>query len=124
MPIPDEAVNDWFVKDARWFEVDYVAAGQKMKHYFNNYDEKILANAEALRAENAEKFSNAAMDKTFHPMLDKYVPAFATEEAIKLPPLKKLNLPGAFNGTESVPIQAGEPATEKTTSPTTLTHAK
>lgn len=123
VPIPDEAINDFFVKDARWFDVDYAAAGKKMKHYFNNYNGKILADAEALRVENMEKFSNAAMDKAFHAYLDKYVPTFAIEEQIKLPKLRKLNLPGAFNGKESVPIQSGTPSTEKSSSPTTLTKA-
>lgn len=92
-PIPDEAVNDWFIKEARWFDVDQQAAGLKMKHYFNNYSPKLLEDAEKLRAENAEKFSNQAMDKTFHAFLDKYVPKFATEQPFVLPPLKKLNLP-------------------------------
>lgn len=92
VPIPGEAINDWFMKDAQWFEVDYEAAGRKMKNFFLNYDEK-LADAEKLRAENAEKFSLEAMDKTFHAMLDKYVPKFATEQIINLPKLKKLNLP-------------------------------
>lgn len=120
-PIPEEAINDWFVKDARWFEVDYAAAGQKMKYYFNNYEGKILEDAEALRKENAEKFSNQAMDKVFHSMLDKYVPKFAEEAQVKLPVLKKLNLPTAHNGKEDVQIMSGEPSKEKSTSPTTLT---
>lgn len=89
-PIPDEAVNDWFVKDARWFDVDYSEAGKKMKHYFSNYDENILKNSESLRLENMEKFSLQAMDKSFHALLNKYVPTFAVEEAIKLPTLKRL----------------------------------
>lgn len=93
VPIPGEAVNDWFVKDAQWFDVDYEAAGRKMKNYFQDYSEEIQSNAEKLRAENAEKFSLEAMDKAFHAMLDKYVPQFATEQTIVLPKLKKLNLP-------------------------------
>lgn len=92
-PIPQEAINDWFVKDARWFNVDYTAAGQKMKNYFNNYSEKILKDAELLRAENEEKFSIKAMDKAFHSILDKYVPKFSLESTIVLPKLKKINLP-------------------------------
>jgi len=125
-PIPDEAINDWFVKDARWFDVDYVAAGQKMKYYFTNYNGKIIEDAESLRVENAEKFSLPSMDKAFHAILDKYVPEFPSEEAIILPKLKKLNLPKltlpmAHNGKESVQIVSGEPSTVKTTSPTTLT---
>lgn len=93
VPIPGEAVNEWFVSGAQWFEVDYSAAGQKMKNYFNNYGGAILDDAEALRKENAEKYSIEAMDKAFHALLDKYVPQFASEQTIVLPKLKKLNLP-------------------------------
>jgi hypothetical protein len=122
-PIPDEAINDWFVKDARWFDVDYATAGQKMKYYFNNYEGKILEDAETLRKENVEKFSLEAMDKSFHAMLDKYIPKFAEEAPVKLPVLKKLNLPTAYNGKEAVQIMSGEPSSVKTASPTTLTKA-
>lgn len=121
VPIPDEAVNDWFVKDARWFDVDFNMASKQMMNYYKNYDEKLLANAEALRAENAEKFSLKAMDTVLHGYLDKYVPEFPSEAPLILPKLKKLNLPGAFNGKESVPIRQGEPSEVKTTSDTTLT---
>lgn len=93
VPIPGEAVNDWFVKEAQWFEADYEAAGRKMKKYFMDYSNDILDNAEKLRAENAEKFSLQAMDKAFHAMLDEYVPKFSVEQTIVLPKLKKLNLP-------------------------------
>ena len=111
-PIPDEAVNEWFVKDARWFDVDYAAAGVKMKHYFNNYNESVLADAEKLRAENTEKFSLQAMDKSFHALLDKYIPKFAEEQTLKLPKLKKLN----------IPVGASPPnSNSPTSSPTTLT---
>ena len=120
-PIPDEAINDWFIKDARWFNVDYAAAGQKMKFIFNNYNGKVLEDAETLRVENMEKFSLVSMDKAFHAMLDKYVPQFAMEEKIILPKLKKLNLPKAFDGKNSVDIKVGEPSTSKTTTDTTLT---
>lgn len=120
-PIPDEAINDWFVKDAQWFDVDYVAAGQKMKYYFVNYNEKILGDAELLRAENAEKFSLAAMDKEFHAILDKYVPQFAVEQQIILPRLKKLNLPKLETSTTAGGCTPSVPTASKTTSDTTLT---
>lgn len=120
-PIPDEAINDWFVKDARWFDVDYDDAKMKMRYYFQNYDDGILKNAESLRKENAEKFSLQSMDKLFHAYLDKYVPSFAVEETIKLPKLKKLNLPVANNGKEDVQIKMNETSQVKSTSSTTLT---
>jgi hypothetical protein len=94
-PIPGEAINDWFIKEAQWFDVDYEAAGRLMKKIFENYDEKLLAKYEKLRAENMEKFSLQAMDKAFHLLLDKYVPAFAVEEQIKLPKLKRISLPSS-----------------------------
>lgn len=125
VPVPDEALNEWFIKEARWFDVDYPAAGTKMKHYFNNYNEKVLEDAEKLRAENAEKFSNQAMDKVIHALLDKYVPKFAVEQQATLPTLKKLNLPRVYNSKtkEAVEVPAAEPAKEKTTSETTLVKA-
>lgn len=92
-PIPDEAINEWFVKNARWFDVDQEAASKLMKYHFDNYNGAILNDAEALRIENAEKFSMQSMDNAFHAYLDKYVPTFATEEAIKLPTLKRLKIP-------------------------------
>jgi len=128
--IPQEAINDWFVKDARWFNVDYEAAGKKMKYYFQNYDASILDDAEKLRAENAEKFSLQAMDVAFHAFLDKYVPKFASEEAINLPKLKKLNLPKKVNlpavqvGDKVHEMPPAEPSKEKTTTNTTLTAVK
>lgn len=108
VPIPDQAVNDWFVKDAQWFDVDYNEAGKLMKGIFYSYDERLLENAEKLRAENAEKFSLQAMDKTFHALLDKYVPEFAIEEAIKLPKLKRISIPGVKT---EAPSAADSPVT-------------
>lgn len=125
-PIPDEAINDWFMKEARWFEVDYASAGLKMKHYFQNYNGRLLEDAEKLRIENSEKFSLQAMDKTFHAMLDKYVPEFAMEQKIVLPKLKKLNLPkpaavSAATATTFGGAAPNTPSLTKTTTETTLT---
>lgn len=95
VPLPQEAVNDWFVKEAQWFEVDYALAGDKLKTYFHHYGAKMLEDAEKLRLENIEKFSNQAFDKAFHALLDKHVPQFATEESIIIPSLKKDAAPAA-----------------------------
>jgi glycosyltransferase involved in cell wall biosynthesis len=118
-PIPDEALNQWFVAQARWFDTDYQAAGIKMKNIFNHYED-YLSNAEKLRLENMEKFSIQAMDKEFHALLDKYIPKFSTEQPIILPKLKKLNLPKATSATDGGAVP-NEPSTTKSTSETTLT---
>jgi hypothetical protein len=90
--IPGEAVNDWFIKEAGWFDVNYPAAGEIMKNVFNHYD-SYLPQAEMLRVINQEKFSIQAMDKVFHEMLDRVIPPMAIQQTINLPRLKKITLP-------------------------------
>lgn len=90
--VQPESVNEWIIKESKWFYVDYKAAGERMKslvHYYGKY----LDDAEKLRVENMEKFNMDVFDKNFHAMLDKYLPTFATEQKIVLPPLKKIQLP-------------------------------
>ena len=117
-PIPGEAINDWFIKEAQWFDVDYDAAGRLMKQLFYNYDDALLAKYEKLRVENMEKFSLQAMDKVFHSLLDKYVPKFAVEEQIKLPKLKKISLPTVpiMPAGGAAPADPLAPGTQVTTS--------
>lgn len=117
VPIPEEAVNDWFVKDARWFDVDLAAASSKLKNYFHNYSKSILEDAEKLRVENMEKYSYEALDKAFHALLDKYVPPFATEQTINIPKLKRLNIPKMPAGGCASP----DPKSPGTTVETTIT---
>lgn len=92
-PIPDPAVNEWFVKNSQWFDVDYKEAQILMKSLYNNYDETLLDKYEKLRIENTEKFSINEMDRVFHGFLDKYIPEFSVETPLKLPRLKRINMP-------------------------------
>jgi hypothetical protein len=87
--IPPESANEWLIREAGWFNVNYEQAGRKMKGLIDNY-EKLLEKAENLRVENMEKFSLLQMDKAFHALLDKYIPEFPTEQKIILPKLKKI----------------------------------
>jgi hypothetical protein len=127
-PIPGEAVNDWFIKEAQWFDVNYEEAGRLFKRIFSSYDERLLEKYEKLRAENMEKFSLQAMDKAFHALLDQHVPKFAVEEEIKLPKLKRISLPGSIQtppeppkdmGTSSLVMPAGGCAPQKDGQPVT-----
>jgi hypothetical protein len=113
-PIPNEAINDYFVKEAQWFNVDYESAGNLMKRTFNHYDEKLMAKYEKLRVENMEKFSLQSMDKAFHAMLDKHLPKFVIEEEIKLPKLKRISLP---SGIQPVPVVPKEELTSSLVMP-------
>lgn len=96
--IPGEAVNEWFIKESGWFNVNYVAAQEIMMNVFNHYD-SYLNRAEELRKINHEKFSIQAMDKVFHEMLDRVIPKFAIQQPINLPKLKKITLPKLNNTT-------------------------
>ena len=92
-PLPNEAINDWLIKDSQWFNVDREKAAEKLKSYFTNYSQERLDKAEKLRIENVSKFSFETMNTQFHALLDKYVPTIARENAIVLPKLKKITLP-------------------------------
>jgi hypothetical protein len=98
--IPQEALNDYFIKEAKWFQVDYQRASEKLLSFYKYYGKSMLEDAESLRKENEEKFSTQAMDKVLHSVLDKYVPEFVVQSNIVLPKLKKLNLP-KLNKTET-----------------------
>ncbi len=99
-----KSVNDWIIKESKWFKVSYSLAEDKLKYiYQNRNNEKLIQKAEYLRAENAEKFSLEAMDKKLWTLLDKYVPEFATENKFVLPKLKSVGSSIA-NATEKLTL--------------------
>jgi len=90
--IPGEAVNEWFMKEASWFNVNYAAASEIMRNIFYHY-ESYLPKAEELKKKNEINFSIQAMDKKFHEMLDRIIPKFSIQQQIVLPRLKRIELP-------------------------------
>ena len=73
-----------------------------MKNCLYNYG-AYLRRAEELRVRNVAQFSNEAMDKRFHGLLDKYVPQFATETKLVLPKLRKIGMPEAAKVADGTP---------------------
>lgn len=89
--VDKKSVNQWIIKESKWFKVSYSLAEDRMKQvYFARKSDKYTKNAEYLRKENAEKFSMTAMDKRLWSILDQYVPQFAVENAFVLPKLKPI----------------------------------
>ncbi len=87
--VDKKSVNQWIIKESKWFKVSYSLAEDKMKQvYFARKSDKFTKSAEYLRKENAEKFSMEAMDKRLWSILDQYVPQFAVENQFVLPKLK------------------------------------
>lgn len=87
--IPGDAQNEYFIKEAAWFDVNLTKASEKLKTMFNHYG-GFLKKAEKLRQENVKNFSLQAMDKQLHSILDKYLPTFAVQQPFVLPKLKKI----------------------------------
>ena len=83
------AVNDWLIKDSKWFVVNYSAAAQKFEDVYKNYD-TYLEKAKKLAKRNETQFSREKMDSDFIKLLDAKVPEFSVESQVKLPKLKKL----------------------------------
>jgi hypothetical protein len=93
--VDKKSVNQWIIKESKWFKVSYSLAEDKMKQvYFARKSDKFTKNAELLRKENADKFSIPAMDKRLWELLDKYVPQFAVENQFVLPKLKSVGNAG------------------------------
>jgi glycosyltransferase involved in cell wall biosynthesis len=90
--LPPHSVNDWLIKESKWFQVNYEAAKEKMRHVFSNY-ESYLDKAEKLREENSKLFCLDEMGKQLDKIFNKYVPQFAIEKPLVLPTLKKISLP-------------------------------
>lgn len=80
-------VNDWFMKDARWFKVDYGYAMRVLQTVHNKYD-LYKKSAQEQQKYVKENFTYQKMVNKFLDILDK-VPV-ATEVKLKLPKIKKL----------------------------------
>lgn len=66
-------------------------AEEKIKNFYYSPQKSLYENAEKLAEENSQKFNIQEMDKTFHGLLDKYIPEFSVEQKIVLPKLKKIS---------------------------------
>ena len=87
--VPPSACNDWLIKEAQWFNVNYSVAAQKMEEVFESYL-KFIPNAEKLRQQNSEKFTYEAGNKAFIDILEKHLPVFEKKVQIVLPKFKKV----------------------------------
>lgn len=88
--VPSSACNDWLIKEAQWFTVNYSVAAQKLEDMHENYI-KYVPNAEKLRVQNSEKFTLEEGNRVFMDILNKYLPTFEKKVAITLPKFKKVS---------------------------------
>jgi hypothetical protein len=95
--VPSSACNEWLIKEASWFNVNYSVAAQKLEDMYENYI-KYIPNAEKLRIQNSEKFTLEGGNKVFVDILEKNMPTFEKKVAITLPKFKKVSTPETTNG--------------------------
>lgn len=70
-PVHDSAVDNFIIKDSKWFTVDYLKAIDKLKDVFENYNQH-LKKSEELRIINSVDFSKEKMKEEFLNIYSKY----------------------------------------------------
>jgi hypothetical protein len=80
------------LKDTLWFSVDQGQIGFYMKDIFENY-KKYTDNANRQAYKSKTEFSWDKMKNKVDELLTKNIPEFPKEIALKLPQLKKIELP-------------------------------
>jgi hypothetical protein len=83
------AVNEWIIKESKWFGVNYSSASKELKNVYENY-ELYLERAEKLRKKNEKEKSLNAMDACLEEILDRNLPKFQETVDVKLPTLNKM----------------------------------
>lgn len=82
-------VNQWILKDAKWFEVDQKASMDAMKGIFNNY-KNYLPKALKQGHINRTKFNYDKMKELIDKLLIRDIPKFPVYQPVNLPKPKRI----------------------------------
>ena len=91
-PVHPSAQNTMLLKDTLWFSVDQGQIGHYMKDVFENY-KKYTDNANRQAYKSKTEFSWNKMKDKVDELFTKNIPEFPKEVTLKLPQLKKIELP-------------------------------
>ena len=84
--------NQFLLPESKWFSPDHSQVGFYLKDVFENYKNYIdKAKRQAFKSKN--EFSWDKMKDKVNEILTKYVPEFPKQVELKLPRLKKVELP-------------------------------
>jgi len=86
------AANQFLLKDSQWFAPDQGQIGYYLKDMFENY-KNYTEGAKRQAYRSKTEFSWEKMKETVDSLFEQYIPEFPKEAALKLPTLKKLELP-------------------------------
>jgi glycosyltransferase involved in cell wall biosynthesis len=86
------AANQWLLKESQWFNPDFGQVGFYLKDIFENYKNYTeKAKRQAFKSKN--EFSWDKMKEKTDNLFTQYIPEFPKEIQLKLPTLKKIELP-------------------------------
>ena len=85
-------LNDWFIKEAQWFNVNPMEVNHYLKDIFENY-KKYQNNANRQTYKSKTEFSWDKMKEKLDTILTYRIPEFPKEIQLQLPNLKKIELP-------------------------------
>jgi hypothetical protein len=86
------AANDWLIKEAQWFKPDEGHIGNSLKDVFEKYKEYLVKGKRQGHYARTN-FSYEKMQELVEDILDKNIPEFPKQIELKLPQLKKIELP-------------------------------
>lgn len=90
--VHSSAINDWIIKDSKWFSADFGQLGTALREIFEQYKKYIpLARKQAHKSKT--EFSFEKMKELLGTRLDALVPEFPKEVKLQLPKLTKMELP-------------------------------
>ena len=86
------AVPNMILKESQWFSVDHGAIGHYLKDVFENY-KKYTDGAKRQAFKNKKEFSWEAMKNKVNELFTQHIPDLPKKVELKLPNLKKIELP-------------------------------
>jgi hypothetical protein len=88
-PVHESAADDFIMKEAQWFTVNYNMAANKLYDIYNNYDIYVKQSA-GLKQNSLNKFTLDKMHEVFTQIMEKNVKAAPKVVPFNLPKLNKL----------------------------------
>ena len=89
---PSAAIDKMILQESQWFSADPVEVGRAFKEIFDDYSKWKTA-AKRQGHKSRTQFSYEKMRETVDTLLTKYIPEFPKQVELKLPQLKKIELP-------------------------------
>jgi len=89
---PSAAIDKMILRESSWFTPDPIEVGRALKAVYDDYD-KCMTAAKRQGHKSRTQFCYESMRDTLDSLLSQYIPEFPKAVTLKLPSLKKIELP-------------------------------